>query len=303
MRRAYVADRVSVGLRPASTRGDALRQGEHMQDDTSAAIDGFGAAASLPSFSIITPALNAARTIEQTLDSVAQQVGVVVQHVVVDGGSTDGTVELLRKRQSLDWSSEPDDGLSDAFNRGVRRSSGDVIGWLNADDTYRPGALLAVARALARSGDSSWATGRCHIIDGAGREIRPGVTRYKNALLRTGSHRLLLMNNYISAPATFVRRSELDAVGLLDTSLKYSMDYDLWLRLWKRSEPVILREVLAEFRMTEGTLSMTGFRRQFEEHEMLGIRHAGADRVAATGNRLLSRGIVTVYAGMQRRRR
>lgn len=256
----------------------------------------------LPSFSIITPCLNAAATIEQTLDSVAAQHGARVEHVVVDGGSTDGTVNLLQQRPDITWTSEPDEGLSDAVNKGIRRSSGDVIGWLNADDTYRPGALRAIAEALDGHPEAGWAAGRCHIMDGSGREIRRGVSAFKNTQLTMASRRLFLMNNYISAPATFVRRAELDAVGLLDLSLKYSMDYDLWLRLWQRSDPVLLRQVVADFRMVEGTLSMTGFRKQFREHQALGLAYAGDDRLAALGNRAFSRGVVVIYSGMARLR-
>lgn len=256
----------------------------------------------LPFFSIVTPSLNGAATIEQTLDSVAAQRSVRVEHVVVDGGSTDGTVTLLEQRPGVSWTSEPDKGLSDAVNKGIRRSTGDVIGWLNADDTYRPGALAAVAKALTEHPSAGWAAGRCHIMDGAGKEIRRGVTAYKNTQLRTSSHRLFLINNYISAPATFVRRSELDAVGLLDLSLKYSMDYDLWLRLWQRSEPVLLKQVVADFRMVEGTLSMTGFRQQFREHQALGLAYAGDDRLASLGNRVFSRAVVGIYTAMERQR-
>ena len=256
----------------------------------------------LPTFSIITPCRDAAATIEQTLDSVAAQHGVQVEHVVVDACSTDGTVELLQQRPGVSWTSEPDLGLSDAVNKGVRRSTGDVVGWLNADDVYRPGALLAVARALAAAPAAGWAVGRCQIMDGDGREIRRGVTAYKNAQLRLASHRLFLMNNYVSAPATFVRRSELDAVGLLDLSLRYSMDYDLWLRLWRRTRPVVMHQPVADFRMAEGTLSMTGFRTQFVEHEALGVAYAGDDRLAAVGNKVFSRAVVALYAGLERRR-
>ncbi|MEA2325035.1 MAG: hypothetical protein QOD81_4885 [Solirubrobacteraceae bacterium] len=251
------------------------------------------------SFSIVTPCLNARTTIADTLQSVRDQRYEPLEHVVVDGGSTDGTLELLPGAPGVRYVSEPDRGLSDAFNKGVRMARNDVVGWLNADDVYLPGALQRVAEAFERRPDALWATGSCVIIDGDGNEIRRGVTRYKDTLLRRWSFPLHLTQNFVSAPSTFVRRSAFDLVGALDERFKYSMDYDLWLRLGRRSEPIVIEEPLAAFRMVEGTLSMTGFERQFDEHLQNAREHGDGHRVAVTANAAMSRAIVGAYRAMR----
>ena len=251
------------------------------------------------SFSIVTPCLNAEATIADALRSVREQGYEHVEHVVVDGGSTDATMDIVRAQPGVRWISEPDNGLSDAMNKGVAMATGDVVGWLNADDLYLPGALQRVAAALEARPDALWATGRCLIIDGEGEEIRRRVTRYKDALLRHWSFSLLLTQNFVSAPATFVRRRAFDLVGNFDVQLRYSMDYDLWLRLARRSAPAFVDEPLACFRMVEGTLSMSGFERQFREHRQNARDHGDGHRLAVTANAAMSLAIVGVYRAMR----
>src|SRR5215210_1978105 len=98
----------------------------------------------LPSISVITPCMNSAATLQETLDSVRGQAYPQLEHIVVDGGSTDGTLELLHAADDGRWVSEPDEGRVDAANKGLRMATGDVVAWLNADDRYEPGALLSV---------------------------------------------------------------------------------------------------------------------------------------------------------------
>ena len=251
------------------------------------------------SFSIVTPCLNGRATIADTLRSVRDQRYEPLEHIVVDGGSTDGTLELLEGAPGVRYISEPDRGLSDAVNKGVRMAQNDVVGWLNADDVYLPGALERVAEAFERRPDALWATGRCLIIDGEGNEIRRGVTRYKDTLLQRWSFPLHLTQNFVSAPSTFIRRPAFDVVGLFEERFKYSMDYDLWLRLGRISAPAVIDEPLAAFRMAEGSLSMTGFERQFQEHVQNAREHGGGHRAAVTANAAMSRAIVAAYRAMR----
>jgi glycosyltransferase involved in cell wall biosynthesis len=254
----------------------------------------------LPSFTIVTPCLNGAATLPATLASVRdQRYDGDVEHVVVDGGSTDGTLDILAAAPGVRYVSEPDRGLSDAVNKGIRMATGDVIGWLNADDVYLPGALAQVGTALARSPDALWATGPCLIIDADGREIRRFVTGYKSFLLRRYSYRMHLVQNFVPAPSTFVRRQAFDRIGVFDERFKYSMDYDLWLRLGRIGAPLVLDQPLAAFRMAEGSLSMTGFERQFAEHVQNAREHGDGHRVAVAANALASRAIVATYKGMR----
>jgi glycosyltransferase involved in cell wall biosynthesis len=259
--------------------------------------------AQLPSISIVTPCLNAADTIGEALASVRAQRYPRLEHVVVDGGSTDGTVELLRQAEDIRFVSEPDRGRADAVNKGVAMTGGEVIGWLNADDRYEPGALLAVGQAIADNPAASWVTGYCRIIGADGREIRRSVTLYKNFLLRRFSYRLYLTQNFVSDPATFVRRRTLLEAGPVDDRYEISHDYDLWLRVARRGDPVLLRRYLSSFRMVEGTLSMEGFDRQFAEHAEVARRHGDGHRVAVATNAVVSRLIVLTYRAMRRSRR
>ena len=258
---------------------------------------------SLPSFTIVTPCLNGAKTLAATLESVRDQdYGGDVEHVVVDGGSTDGTLEILASAPGVRYISEPDRGLSDAMNKGIRMARNEVVGWLNADDLYLPGALGRVGKTLAERPDALWATGPCLIIDADGREIRHFVTRYKSFLLRRYSYRMHLVQNFVPAPSTFIRREAFDRIGVFDERFKYSMDYDLWLRLARISPPLVLDQPLAAFRMAEGSLSMSGFERQFAEHAQNAREHGDGHRIAVAANALASRAIVATYRGMRRLR-
>jgi glycosyltransferase involved in cell wall biosynthesis len=258
--------------------------------------------AGLPSLTIITPCLNAVATLPATIASIREQAYPGLEHIVVDGGSTDGTVDLLRATEDIRWISEPDRGLSHALNKGIAMATGEVIGELNADDVYEPGALTAVGEALRDHPEAQWLTGYCRIIDGDGQEIRKSVTAYKNWLLRHYSLRLYLTHNFISAPATFFRREVLAEVGGFDERYRISVDYDLQLRIARRHEPLVLERYLSNFRMAEGSLSMSGFRTQFREHAEQARRHGQGHPVAVGANQAVSRGIVATYEVMRRLR-
>jgi glycosyltransferase involved in cell wall biosynthesis len=256
----------------------------------------------LPTISVITPVYNAAETIEETLASVRAQGYPRLEHVVVDGGSDDGTVAIL-ERTGVRFVSEPDRGRVHAANKGVGMTSGELVGFLNADDRYERGALRAVGEAAAARPDAMWLTGYCRIIDGAGEEIRRPVTAWKNLLLRHWSYGLYLTQNFVSDPATFVRRRALEEAGPLDERYRISHDYDLWLRVGRRHEPLVLRRYLSSFRMAEGSLSMAGFELQFREHAEVARRHGAGHRAAVAANAVMSRLIVAVYRALRLARR
>ena len=257
----------------------------------------------LPRISIVTPCLNAVGTLEQCLASVRSQGYPDLEHVVVDGGSTDGTLDILERAEGIRWISEPDEGRPDAANKGTRMAAGDVIGFLNADDLYEAGALRAVGEAFERDPQAMWATGYCRIVGEGGREIRTPITRYKNFLLRRFSFPLYLTHNFVSDPATFVRRGALDVVGPLDNRYRISHDYDLWLRVARRWRPIVLERYLSSFSMVEGTLSMAGFERQFREHADCARRRGDGHRLAVAANALMSQAIVAVYRALRSARR
>jgi glycosyltransferase involved in cell wall biosynthesis len=259
--------------------------------------------AGLPLITIVTPCFNGAATLQETLESVRGQGYRNVEHIVVDAGSTDGSLEILERAPGITYISEPDRGLSDGVNKGIRMAHGDVIGWLNADDFYLPGALEAVGGAYREHPDALWITGQCEIVGADGRPIRRGATAYKNLLLSHYSFRLYLTQNFVSSPSTFVTRAGYAHVGPFDETLTHSMDYDVWLRLARLSDPVILKRPLAAFRMAEGSLSMSGFEKAFVEHEQVARHHGANHSVAIAVNAGMSRLIVGVYKLLARIRR
>jgi glycosyltransferase involved in cell wall biosynthesis len=197
---------------------------------------------------IVTPSFNQAGFLARTLDSVLAQRGdFELDYLVVDGASTDGSVDILRRRgPALRWLSEADRGQSEAVNKGLRLVRGDVLAWVNSDDAYEPGAVSAAVEAI-RAG-ARWCFGQCRIVDEDDREIRRGISRYKNRLASGYSLGRLYAGNFIAQPAVFFRRDLLEEVGPLDESLHLAMDYDLWLRFAEVAEPRFLPRDLARFR-------------------------------------------------------
>ena len=204
----------------------------------------------LPKISIITPSYNQAPFIERTIKSVLDQNYPDLEYLVIDGRSTDGTVDILRRYEHrLKWISEKDEGQADAINKGSNSSTGDIIAYLNSDDVYEQGALLRVAEYFAAHPKAMWLTGKCRIIDEHDRAIRGMITAYKNFLLRHYSYGMLLVTNPISQPATFWRRGLVQEFGLFDKNEHLVMDYEYWLRIGRRYHPAILDGYLARFRV------------------------------------------------------
>ena len=253
-------------------------------------------------FSIVTPSFNGLRYLRQTADSILSQRGPFeLEWLVIDGGSTDGTAEFFRDLHDprVHFLSEGDRGQSDAINKGLARATGDVAAWLNTDDLYTPGALAAVAEAIAADPSAQWLAGRCEIIDAAGAVIRAGVTRYKERSLRRYSYRALLRENFISQPAVFWRREFGNRVGLVDESLHYTMDYDLWLRMGREGPPLFLDRVLAQFRLHETSKTGRVNREQFDEQYRVACRYAGDDRVSRWAHRFNVEKIIWAYRVMR----
>jgi glycosyltransferase involved in cell wall biosynthesis len=252
--------------------------------------------------SIITPSFNQSRYLGQTLESLLGQRGEFELEVLVfDGGSTDGSVELLR---SIDDPrvlavSEPDEGQSHAIVKGMARAGGEVVAWLNSDDLYTPGTLAAVAAAFEANPGAQWLVGRCQNIDETGRVIRESITRYKDRQLRRYSYGRLLRENFISQMSVFWRTDFDRQVGGPDLNLHYAMDYDLWLRMAQRCDPLILDRVLGQFRIHGQSKTSSDFAAAFREHYQVARRHARGDRWNLTLNRINSAKIVAAYRVMR----
>lgn len=248
-----------------------------------------------PKISLITPSYNQAAFIKQTLESVLSQGYPDLEYIVIDGGSLDGTVDILRRYDGkLRWTSEPDRGQSHALNKGLRMATGEVIGFLNSDDYLEPGALKHVGQFFAAHPEAAWLTGRCRTVDHTGREIRHLITAYKNFWLRLGSYQVLLVLNYISQPATFWRRRVIETVGDFDETLRYAMDYDYWLRVGRHFRLCVAEEYLASFRVHAMSKAGSSANAQFDADVQIARRYAESPalgRLHAWHNAL----IVAVY--------
>ncbi len=153
-----------------------------------------------PSLSVVTPSYNAAEFIEDAILSVARQQGIAAEHIVVDGASTDSTLEILQRYPGLQWISERDHGQSDAINKGFLRATGDLVGWLNADDYYLPGGLEAIARAAREHPEADVIYGDCVFVDREGRVLRSKVEHEFDSGI------LMHFGCYIPSTSTFFRR-------------------------------------------------------------------------------------------------
>jgi glycosyltransferase involved in cell wall biosynthesis len=210
-----------------------------------------------PVVSIVMPSYNQACYLEEAVRSVLDQ-SVPVELIVQDPGSSDGSRELLTRLQKeycakLILRFEPDDGQSDAVNRGLALARGRIFGWLNSDDRLRPGALQTIIEALERDQDEAaqprWLYGRTGNIDANGQQQDGFITSYKNWRGRRFSRARLLTENFIPQMAVFFERELWQKSGGLDTSLNWDMDYDLWFRFARESEPLVLEETLSDFRI------------------------------------------------------
>ncbi len=179
----------------------------------------------LPRISVVTPSFNQGQFLEETILSVLGQDYPNVEYRVMDGGSTDGSAEIIRRYADrlAFWTSQPDGGQADAINKGWADSTGEILAYLNADDRYTPGAVSAVARLFQQHPEVGIVYGSCtsNLPD---KETKHLYQPPEFSLKR------LLLENFIPQPTVFIRRSVLDQVGFLDERLRYCLDYDLWLR-------------------------------------------------------------------------
>lgn len=251
-----------------------------------------------PSISLVTPSLNQAPFLERTIASVLSQEGDFdLDYVVLDGGSTDGSAEILRRHAGrLRYRIEPDTGQPNAINEGLRKATGDVVGWINSDDLLYPGALARVAQAFTDHPDRVWVHGRCEIVDEHDRPIRRWLSAYKDFRCRRYSRRSLLVENYVSQMTVFWRRAAIGRIGYLDESMRYSFDYEYWLRLAALGNPLYLEgPPLAAFRWYAASKSGSSFERQFQEDEEAFRRHAPPGALLRAHKRLRSAQIVGAY--------
>ncbi len=199
----------------------------------------------LPKVSIVTPSFNQALFLEQTLRSVLEQDYPNLEYIVIDGGSTDGSLEIIQKYadQLAYWQSQPDQGQTDAINQGFDRASGEILAWLNSDDLLLPGAVNAAARALQAHPEAAMVYGDALLINAEGKTIG------KFPAAQTDYRKLRRGYVHIPQQASFFRADLWRQVAPLDVSFYFAMDYDLWVRLAALAPLVYVPEFWAAFRL------------------------------------------------------
>jgi len=222
-----------------------------------------------PLVSIVTPVYNLALYIEETVRSVLTQDYPRIEYIVMDGGSTDGTLEVLRRYSDrLRLISGPDQGTADAVNRGFLISRGEIFAFLHGDDTYLPGAVRAAADYLAAHPEAGGVYGEAEWIAEDGSRLGRYPTReFDPERLREEC--------FIPQPACFLRREAFRRAGMLDAGLRYSFDYDLWIRLSRFSRLGRIERVLANSRMRRDNKTLGRRKQVFRETLALLKRHYG----------------------------
>jgi glycosyltransferase involved in cell wall biosynthesis len=226
---------------------------------------------SLPRITVVTPSYNQAQFLEETILSVLGQNYPNLEYMVLDGGSTDGSANIIRKYEKhLEyWVSAKDGGQSVAINTGFARATGDILCWLNSDDTYLPGTLKHVASVL-KAGEPQILFGNCfHYVEGQ-------AAAWGTDVVRKSEEYDLRLFDYVQQPSTFWTREAWLRTGLLDTSLTYAFDWEWFIRAKKRG--VLFKpcnRYLSVYRFHKDHKTATGGSVRLNELAVVYRRHAG----------------------------
>lgn len=209
---------------------------------------------SLPRISLVTPVYNSGKYIEQTIRSVLAQGYPNLEYFIVDGGSSDGTLEVIRKYESQisGWMSEPDQGMYDALNKGFARTSGEIMGWISATDMLQLGGLFVAGGVFRDLPEVEWITGRPTWLN------EEGITYQVGGVTRWSRYRFLAeANRYIQQESTFWRRSLWEKAGShVDASRRNASDFELWVRFFRYAQLYPVDALIGGFRMHEASIGL-----------------------------------------------
>ena len=225
-----------------------------------------------PLVSIVTPSFNQAQFLEETIQSVLEQDYPNIEYMIVDGGSTDGSRAILERysERLAWWVSEPDQGQTDAINKGFSRARGEILAWLNSDDTYLPGAIREAVDYLENHPQAGMVYGDANLIDEKGQIIGKFPAR------QTDYRRLRRGYVHVPQQASFFRADLWKQVGPLDPAFYFAMDYDLWVRLARVSQLDYIPHLWANFRLHSSGKSVIADSRCWPEMLRVHYRDGGS---------------------------
>jgi glycosyltransferase involved in cell wall biosynthesis len=215
---------------------------------------------SLPKISLVTPVFNSAKYVEATIHSILAQNYPNLEYFIIDGGSTDGTIDIIRKYESRisGWISEPDKGMYDAINKGFTRTSGEIMGWISATDKLHPGGLAVVGTVFSKFAGVEWITGRRTVFNEEGE-----LTRV-DPVMRWSRYSFLLgaSQRHIQQESTYWRRSLWERAGnRVDASRRSAGDFELWVRFFRHARLYTVDALIGGFRVHADSDSLANLHR------------------------------------------
>jgi glycosyltransferase involved in cell wall biosynthesis len=236
---------------------------------------GPGEARAYPRISVVTPSFNQGPFLERTIRSVLDERYPDLEYIVIDGGSTDGSVEIIKRyeRHLAYWVSEPDTGQSNAINKGLNRATGTILTWLNSDDYYTPGALEIVATAALGHPDAGAYVGAGDIVDASGAVIHHHVP---SSVISLESMYQWIRGEFFMQPSCFFRDTAWRAVAPIDESIHIAFDLDLWMRMAKAGQTFVTIDALLSKSLSHPGAKTTAYTNlSIVDVAVVAIRHGG----------------------------